>query len=323
MRFHSRVVAHILEKIGIPLSPKSNRLDIPPGLFNAPKEVLAAYIRGLFDCDGSVVLRENGSSYIEFDTTSEKLARKLQLALLRFGIISHLRRRKRKGHRSTINGREIASKHDRWELKIYGENILRFASEIGFNHPEKRERLEKLLRTLEKSKRDTNIDVIPRVGRVIREIRRFYGIGPREVYCSDTSVTIETKETISRRLLIRAVENLENAIREADIPVTLPNELRLKIGMAIKPEELGMKPKEFYELFRRENRNPRLAYSLLVKVARLLSERDSKIYSELAWLLSDVTSRESEIREKMEFLKSLAYSDIPVSYTHLTLPTKA
>ena len=310
VRFHSRVVAHILEKLGIPLSPKSNRLDIPPGLFNAPKEVLAAYIRGLFDCDGSVVLRENGSSYIEFDTTSEKLARKLQLALLRFGIISHLRRRKRKGHRSTINGREIASKHDRWELKIYGENILRFASEIGFNHPEKRERLEKLLRTLEKSKRDTNIDVIPNVGAIIREIRRFYGISPREVYGSDTSVTIETKETISRRLLIRAVENLENAIREADIPVTLPNELRLKIGRAIKPEELGMKPKEFYELFRRENRNPRLAYSLLVKVAKLLSERDSKTYSELAWLLSDVTSRESEIREKIEFLKSLAYSDI-------------
>ncbi|NJE05911.1 helix-turn-helix domain-containing protein [Thermococcus sp. M36] len=310
VRFHSRVIAHILEKLGVPLSPKSNRLDIPPRLFNAPRKVLAAYIRGLFDCDGNVVLRKEGSSYIEFDTTSEKLARKLQLALLRFGIISHLRKRKRRRYESTINGKKVVSRHDRWELKIYGENALRFAREIGFRHPDKRKRLEKLIETLENSKRDTNVDVIPGVGKIVREIRKFYGISAGDIYGSKTGATIETRETFSRRLLTRVVESLEEAIKTADIPITLPNELRLNIGRVVKPEELGMEPKKFYELFRRENRNPKLTYGLLVKVAKILSERDPKIYSELAWLLSNVIAKESEVREKLEFLKSLAYSDI-------------
>ena len=310
VRFHSKVVAHVLEKLGVPLSPRPNRLDVPPRLFNTPKKVLAAYIQGLFDCDGSVVLREKGSSYIEFDTTSEKLAGKLQLALLRFGIVSHLRKRERKGHTNTIRGRKVISKHDRWELEIYGENVLRFASEIGFKHPGKRERLEKLIETLENSKRDTNVDVIPGVGEVVREIRKFYGISANDVYGSETGAAIETRETFSRRLLTRVVNNLEEAIKRADIPVTLPNELRLRTGRMIKTEELGIKPRKFYELFRRENRNPNLTYSLIVKVAKTLSERDPKTYSELAWMLSNVTARELEIIEKLEFLKSLAYSDI-------------
>ncbi|WP_048152640.1 LAGLIDADG family homing endonuclease [Palaeococcus ferrophilus] len=308
VRFHSKIVAHILEKLGVPPSPKSNRLDMPPLLFTAPKNVLAAYIRGLFDCDGTVVLRENGSSYIEFDTTSEKLAKKLQLALLRFGIVSHLRRRDRKGQVSEINGKKVVSKHDRWELKIYGENALRFAEEIDFEHPEKKEKLERLVDALSGSRRDTNVDVIPGVGEVVREIRKFYGLSIEEVYGSNVGSAVEKGKSISRKLLEKIVSNLEKA-RIEDAPVNLPDELRLRIGNILEPEELGLGKGEFYELFKRK-RSRAIGYGLLVKVARLLADRDEKAHRELAWILSDVAARENEMQEKVWFLRKIADSDL-------------
>ncbi|WP_087037292.1 LAGLIDADG family homing endonuclease [Thermococcus litoralis] len=308
VRFHSKVVAHLLKKLGVPLSPKSEKVDIPPELFAAPKEVLAAYLRGVFDCDGTVVLRKRGSSYIELDTTSEKLAKKIQLALLRFGIVSHLRKRNRKGYVSEINGKRVISKHDRWELKVYGENIIHFAREIGFEHPEKKARLEELVRKLRASKRDTNIDVVPGIGGLLRKIRTFYGMGIEETYGTNFGSAIEHGRPISRRLLKRVLENLEKANIER-VPVELPNGLRVRIGEVIEPKEIGLKREEFYELFKRK-RSRKIDYALLVKVARALAERDEKAYRELVWILSDVTAEEIRIREKIEFLKKLANSEL-------------
>ncbi|ALV63317.1 DNA replication helicase protein MCM, intein-containing [Thermococcus sp. 2319x1] len=308
VHFHSKVVAHLLKKLGVPLSPKSEKVDIPPELFAAPKEVLAAYLRGVFDCNGTVVLRNKGSSYIEFDTPSEKLAKKIQLALLRFGVVSHLRKRNRKGYVSEINGRRVVSKHDRWELRIYGENIIHFAREIGFEHPEKKARLEELVRKLRASKRDTNIDVIPGIGGLLRKIRTFYGMGIEETYGTKFGSAIEHGRPISRRLLKRVLENLEKADIER-VPVELPNELRVRIGEVMEPKEIGLKREEFYELFKRK-RSRKINYALLVKVARALAERDEKVYRELVWILSDVTAEEIEIREKIEFLRKLANSEL-------------
>ncbi|GAB6136177.1 LAGLIDADG family homing endonuclease [Thermococcus prieurii] len=307
LRFHSKVVAHLLEKLGVPQSPKSSKLDISNELFTSPKSVLASYIRGLFDCDGTVVIRENGSSYVEFDTVSEGLAKKLQLALLRFGIVAHLRRRKRAGYTSKFGNREITSRHDRWELKIYGENVLKFATEISFEHPEKARKLEALMERMQGQKYDTNVDVVPGVGKLIKEIRTFYGLSVEKVYGSNFGALVEKGKPISRKALLRVVENLSKAKLE-ESPVGLSEELRSAIGKALKPEELGMDYKEFYELFLRK-RPRRLKFGLLVKVARVLESRDKSLYSKLAWLLSEHYAREENVKAKLEKLKELATSD--------------
>ncbi len=309
VRFHSKIIAHILNKLGIPMSPKSSTLDIGPQLMVAPKNVLAAFIRGLFDCDGTVVIREGGSSYIELDTTSERLARKLQLALLRFGIISNLRKRKRAGKISNINGRKVVSRHDRWELKIYGENVLKFATYIGFEHPEKAKKLELLLEKLKHSRSNTNIDVIPGVGGLIKEIRTFYGLSINEVYGSNFGSAVERGKPISRKSLQQVVERLRKNANISNVPVELPTEIRIRIGNLIKPEELDMNYGQFYELFMRK-RSKKLPYNLLVKVARLIEERDIKTYNELVWILSDITQTEEDIKNKLHVLEELAYSDI-------------
>ncbi|WP_457753311.1 LAGLIDADG family homing endonuclease [Thermococcus sp.] len=309
VRFHSKIIAHILNRLGIPMSPKSSTLDIVPRLMVAPKNVLAAFIRGLFDCDGTVVIRKGGSSYIELDTTSERLARKLQLALLRFGIVAHLRKRKRAGMLSKINGKDVVSRHDRWELKIYGENIVKFAAYIGFEHPEKVKKLELLLEKLKQLKNNTNIDVIPGVGGLIKEVRTFYGLSINEVYGSNFGSAAERGKPISRKLLQRVVERLRENANILNVPVELSTEIRIRIGNLIKPKDLDINYSQFYELFLRK-RSKKLPYGILVKVARLIEERDKETYNKLVWILSEITEIEEGIKNKLHVLEELAYSDI-------------
>lgn len=193
VEFSSKIVAHILKKLGIPPSPKSSKLDMTPLLLTLPNEVLAGFIRGLFDCDGCVVTRRNGSSIV-LDTTSKNLAKKLQLALLRFGIIAHLRKRNVKGK---TNGKDV---DDRYSLVIYGENIEKFAKYIGFGNPEKAMKLQKLLeRRCKKS--NPNLDVIPGVGEIINEIKKTYGIKGFN----------SKRKNVSRYKLMEIVEILKNS----------------------------------------------------------------------------------------------------------------
>ncbi len=198
VEFSSKIVAHVLKKLGVPPSPKSSKLDMTPILLSLPNEVLAGYIRGLFDCDGCVVVRRNGSSIVELDTTSENLARKLQLILLRFGIIAHLRKRNVRGKTNIINGREVVSRHDKYSLIIYGENIERFARYIGFGNPEKAVKLQKLLKKMRKS--NPNLDVIP-IGEIVNDIRKSYGISIKGFN--------PKRRNVSRRKLKEIVEKLK------------------------------------------------------------------------------------------------------------------
>ncbi|NJE26684.1 helix-turn-helix domain-containing protein [Thermococcus sp. MV5] len=309
VRFHSKIVAHLLEKLGVPLSPKSSNLDLPNEFFRAPKNVLAAYIRGLFDCDGAIVIRQKGSSYLQFDTTSEKLARKLQLVLLRFGIISHLRKREKAGMTTTVKGHRVTSRDDRWELRVYGENIIRFAAEIGSEHPEKAEKLSILVDKMKFTRTDTNVDVIPNIGKLIKMVRKFYRLSIKKTYGSGFGGLVEKeKRHLSRRLLQRVVKNLKEASL-GDISVELPEDIRKKIGITISPEDLGLGKREFYELFRR-NRPKRVSYNLLIKVAMILEGRNKELYHELVWFLSELYEEELGIREILKFLEELSNSDL-------------
>ncbi len=312
IRFSSKIVAHILNKLGIPVSPKSHALDMSEILLSLPDKELSAYIRGLFDCDGTVVIRKNGSSFIEFDTTSEKLAKKLQLALLRFGIISYLRKRECKGEISKVtldNGdeREIVKKHDRYELKIYRENAKKFAKLIGFEHPEKSRKLQRLLEI--KGKEHTNFDVIPDVGKIIKEIRMFYGLSINETYGSNFGQLVESgKRHISRKVLQRVVENLKTKANIEMIKVKIPEEIKYEIGVTLKPEELNLNKTLFYEYFKRKGRTVRVPFKVLTDVAEKL--KDQNVHDKITKILNELKAQEKLVAEKLEYLENLAYSDI-------------
>lgn len=95
---------------------------IPQSIWESPKLVMAAYLRGLFEGDGSVENCQRNRR-ITLTTHSHKLAHDVQVMLLRFGMLSkQYYDKKRKSYRLCITGID---------------NLRQFAKEVGFVSDEK------------------------------------------------------------------------------------------------------------------------------------------------------------------------------------------
>ncbi|XRO76166.1 DEAD/DEAH box helicase [Methanocaldococcus sp. 10A] len=108
---------------------------------NLPLEKLSYFIAGLFDSDGYINLNKKR---IEISSISENLIKKLQLALLRFGIHSTIRKRKEGFMVSPTNCYEL----------IISDfiSIKRFYENIPLRHKEKRRKLEEIVKSKEIAK---------------------------------------------------------------------------------------------------------------------------------------------------------------------------
>ncbi|MBI5073041.1 helix-turn-helix domain-containing protein [Candidatus Woesearchaeota archaeon] len=162
-RTHSKILAQILFSLGIPESPKSHKIYVSETLLHFSNSLLAHYIAGLYDTDGSVVIRKTkGSDVIDLTTCSETLARQLQLVLLRFHIRAQIRKRK-------PSTGKIKGKYDKWILEIRGiEEIKKFAEQIPLRHPEKKKKLSVLHK--KQIKKNTNLDIIPTLPQRLKQI---------------------------------------------------------------------------------------------------------------------------------------------------------
>lgn len=126
IHFASIVLAAIARKFGIKFSKKSNEIELSDFVLQLPNRLLSAYLRGLYDGNGSIIIKKDGSVAISFDTKSRKLAKKLQLVLLtRFGIFSSFERK-----------RHLKSGYV-YTVRIYSKHFIKqFFSKIGFTaHP--------------------------------------------------------------------------------------------------------------------------------------------------------------------------------------------
>ncbi len=132
---HYRDVLDFLYSIG--LDPvKSDEKEIPFSVLRSSKSVVASFLQGLFERDGSIQIitdkRHGGkSSNLNYTSESIKLHHQLKYILLCFGIItSHL---------------IPDPRNDTYRITILGmESKLRFADEIGFFSSRKSEKLEEL-----------------------------------------------------------------------------------------------------------------------------------------------------------------------------------
>lgn len=133
-----------LQHIGMKLVLSINK-SIPSLILKAPKEIVTAFLQGLFDTDGSTNTNPKGSmpGVIEFCSASEQLAHQVHLLLLQFGIVGKLRYRKN-------------NKHGAWVIGLLGDNARLFYENIGFRLSRKQS-ARKLLST----KNNNNLDVIP------------------------------------------------------------------------------------------------------------------------------------------------------------------
>jgi ribonucleoside-diphosphate reductase alpha chain len=117
------------------LEERGAHMSVPSQLYSAPLVVVAAYLRSLFQAEGSVSVRER-SAVISMDMISEGIVRGVQALLARFGIFARVSfRPDRRTNRQGCFNLSIQSLGDR----------CTFANEIGFVDPRKTAKLEESL----------------------------------------------------------------------------------------------------------------------------------------------------------------------------------
>ncbi|MFH1182582.1 MAG: LAGLIDADG family homing endonuclease [Candidatus Woesearchaeota archaeon] len=128
---------------------------IPAEVMPLQKPLLSLFLRVLFSCDGSIYYKKSGDGgcwQISYSTISSGMVTQLHHILLRFGILSRLRKKKTK-----CNGKLFDSS----ELVISGENVLTFIEEIGF-FGKKQEKQKRALNEIFIIKKNPNVDTIPK-----------------------------------------------------------------------------------------------------------------------------------------------------------------
>lgn len=115
---------------------KSRERAVPPCLFKADARCRAALLRGFFEAEGHV---DTASGNIVVTTSSQTLARQMQLLLLSIGICSHVSERRR------FTGYSVGNPS--YDIAIvYPESYRRFIQNVGFISTQKRQLLAEALR---------------------------------------------------------------------------------------------------------------------------------------------------------------------------------
>lgn len=133
-----KVVAHWVKSLKLKPSTSLEK-DIPREYINSNGEFLRGLIDGLFSTDGSVDLSTN-HPIVRFHTGSVKLAEKVRLILLMFGIHGRIVKSKRRSHTNS-EGRLISNKNPKYDVVIVGESFGRFFEQIKLSHPDKQAKM--------------------------------------------------------------------------------------------------------------------------------------------------------------------------------------
>jgi replicative DNA helicase len=112
-------IAAWLDSMGL-FGLRSHEKFIPAQVFSLPKNQLALFLRHLWATDGSITVAKSGAVRVYYATTSERMARDLQVLLLRFEIIARLRAV------GNVYG------HPQWTVDVKGvSDQRRFLDQIG------------------------------------------------------------------------------------------------------------------------------------------------------------------------------------------------
>jgi len=145
LRSNRTAVVDFLTGLGVSTARAVDK-RLPSSVLEAPPEIQAAFLRGLFDADGCAAETANGTRYVGLGAVSIELLREAQRLLSGFGIGSRIYATRKAGDttfRYTTNGGDEREYHGKqlYDLRISGENIGLFASRIGFDHQAKAQRV--------------------------------------------------------------------------------------------------------------------------------------------------------------------------------------
>lgn len=152
MQIVSQQVISFLNALG--LTGKSAERSLPGVVLHAPKEMVAAFLRGLYEGDGAVERSGRSLLRVGLCAKNRALLQTVQTVLLRFGIVSALGDEKARGTS---------------RLGIVGqENLRRFEEKIGFASEVKRQALTSALATYT-GRALSKTDFVPFLADFVRE----------------------------------------------------------------------------------------------------------------------------------------------------------
>ncbi|TFG09614.1 DNA replication protein, partial [Candidatus Heimdallarchaeota archaeon] len=157
-------LGRFLEQISPSFYKGAQNKAVPPIIMSAPNPVIKEFIRSYFNADGTVS-RTRGT--ISATSASEKLLKDVQFLLTRLGILSQL------GYTHARSQTSAKKKYYRLTITSF-EHFKKFKNLIGLNSY-KGERLD-----IEKVS-NTNIDIIPGVGKLLKEIRTSLNLYQRQM----------------------------------------------------------------------------------------------------------------------------------------------
>jgi PHP family Zn ribbon phosphoesterase/transcriptional regulator with XRE-family HTH domain len=139
-------LAKYFQKIDSKLLISGPKRQIPEFVFGLPKKEIAAFLRGLYDAEGT-----SGHHFVQLSSSSLTLIKEAQTLLLKFGLSSY-----------AYPNFEKNKKKWRYQLHIYGQEQLEgFNEEIGFNSISKKIKLTKYLSSLFKNPKNSFVDPLP------------------------------------------------------------------------------------------------------------------------------------------------------------------
>jgi ribonucleoside-diphosphate reductase alpha chain len=148
-RGERRMVLGAVRSLALELGMRPGAKAITPALERCSSEFSRGFLRGLFDCDGSVQGSQSKGVSVRLAQSDLETLQAVQRMLLRLGIASTIYRERRPaGERPMPDGRggtRLYSIKFQHELVIAGENLRRYAEVVGFSDSAKRERLSAAL----------------------------------------------------------------------------------------------------------------------------------------------------------------------------------
>ena len=147
---------------------RAEKKEVPWAIFCSPKNIVASFLKALFQCDGGLCKQKWGFGRqklgysIEYSSKSKRLIRQIQIMLLNFSIISKVVSRYNKVYKRYYH-----------YLYIYGQKDKKvFAKEIGFISQGKQGKLENYLKKIKQFQ--TNRDIIPNINHRLAKFLEVY-----------------------------------------------------------------------------------------------------------------------------------------------------
>ncbi len=164
---------------------------VPEQIITAQDSEVIGFLSGYFDTDGCCNCTSNT---IEYSSVNKSVLKSVQNLLLRFGIISYLKKRS-----SRYKGEPYKS----YRLVLSGIDLINFNNLLAMQNVEKKAQLQKFVDKLSSVKRNSNNDIVPMEWRKHIQTSEFR-------LQKDHGIRINKNKSGHNRELIKQIADLEN-----------------------------------------------------------------------------------------------------------------